>query len=46
MISEEYVMPDEVLAAAAELFAKVAASSRADFVLIPPAPVGESGFPE
>lgn len=46
MISEEYVMPNEVLAAFAGLFAKTAASSRASFVLISTAPVGESGFPE
>ncbi|MFJ2182974.1 hypothetical protein ACIOJG_20370 [Streptomyces anulatus] len=46
MISEEYVIPDEVLAAFAGLFAKTAAGSRADFVLVSPAPVGESGFPE
>lgn len=39
-------MPNEVLAAFAGLLAKVAASSRANFVLIPPSPVGESGFPE
>lgn len=46
MISEEYVMPNEVLTTFAGLFAKVAANSRADFVLISPAPVGESGFPD
>ncbi len=39
-------MPNEVLAAFADLFAKTADSSRADFVLIPPSLVGESGFPE
>ncbi|MCR8947153.1 hypothetical protein NW249_34260 [Streptomyces sp. OUCMDZ-4982] len=46
MSSEEYVIPDEVLAAFAGLFAKTAASSRADFVLVPPSPVGESRFPD
>ena len=38
MISEEYVIADEVLARFAALFAKVAASQRSDFVLIPPPP--------
>ncbi len=39
-------MPNEVLAAFAGLFARTAASSCANFVLISPSPVGESGFPD
>ncbi|MGW4250325.1 hypothetical protein [Streptomyces californicus] len=34
------------LAGLADFFARLGASNRADFVLAPPAPAGESGFPE